>query len=100
MEDRNDWQSIENSSPENRELGEILRQLDGGVKEVLVLADNGGAGRLYVEHVRTGLTPMSAGGDGMRRALQIAMTIPGVRDGILLVDERARECSRLARAVG
>ncbi len=79
---------------------EILRQLDGGVKEVLVLADNGGAGRLYVEHVRTGLTPLSAGGDGMRRALQIAMTIPGVRDGILLVDERARECSRLARAVG
>lgn len=29
MEDRNDWQSIENSSPENRELGEILRQLEG-----------------------------------------------------------------------
>jgi hypothetical protein len=29
MEDLNDWHSIENSSPENRELGEILRQLEG-----------------------------------------------------------------------
>jgi len=34
MEDLRDWQSIENTSPENRELGEVLRQLerlhDGG----------------------------------------------------------------------
>jgi hypothetical protein len=29
MEDRNDWQAIENSCPENRELGEVLRQLEG-----------------------------------------------------------------------
>ena len=29
MEDRNDWQVIENSSPENRELGEVLRKLEG-----------------------------------------------------------------------
>ncbi|MFZ0435300.1 MAG: hypothetical protein WAL87_04940 [Chthoniobacterales bacterium] len=29
MEDRNDWQAIENSSTENRELGEVLRQLEG-----------------------------------------------------------------------
>ncbi len=66
---------------------EILRELDKGVKEVLVLAENGGVGRLYVEHQRRGLTPLSAGGDGMRRALQIAMTVPAVRDGVLLVDE-------------
>ncbi len=66
---------------------EILRQLDDGVQEVLVLAESGGIGRLYVEHARTGLTPLSAYGDGVRRALQIAMTIPRVRDGVLLVDE-------------
>lgn len=29
MEDRNDWQVIENSSPENWELGEVLRKLEG-----------------------------------------------------------------------
>lgn len=29
MEDPNDWQVIENSSTENRELGEILRKLEG-----------------------------------------------------------------------
>ncbi len=29
MEDRDDWQDIENSSPENRELGEVLRKLEG-----------------------------------------------------------------------
>jgi AAA domain, putative AbiEii toxin, Type IV TA system len=69
------------------EAVEILRQLDDGVQEVLVLAESGGIGKLYVEHARTGLTPLSACGDGMRRALQMAMTIPRVRNGILLVDE-------------
>lgn len=29
MESLNDWQVIENSSPENRELGKVLRKLEG-----------------------------------------------------------------------
>jgi energy-coupling factor transporter ATP-binding protein EcfA2 len=69
------------------EAVDILRHLDEGVRDVLVLAESGGIGRLYMDHARTGMTPLSACGDGVRRSLQIAMTIPRVRNGILLVDE-------------
>lgn len=66
---------------------EIMRQLDPGVREVLVLSEDRGAGQIYVEHAVSGLTPLSSMGDGLRRALEIAITIPKVRDGVLLVDE-------------
>jgi len=81
------------------EATDILRQLDAGVRDVLVLAESGGIGRLYIKHAQTGLTPLGATGDGLRRCLQIAMTIPRVRNGILLVDEieSALHVSALAR---
>jgi energy-coupling factor transporter ATP-binding protein EcfA2 len=66
---------------------EILRQLDSGIREVLVLSEKGRYGQLYIQHDKTGLTPLSATGDGFRRSLQIAMTIPTVKNGILLIDE-------------
>lgn len=66
---------------------EILRQLDPGVRDVLVLSEKGSSGQLYIQHDQTGLTPLSAMGEGFRRSLQIAMTIPTVKDGILLIDE-------------
>lgn len=65
----------------------ILRQLDDGVREILVLSERGGFGQLYIDHAVSGLTPLSSMGDGLRRALQIAILIPTVKDGILLVDE-------------
>ena len=66
---------------------DILRQLDPCVREVLVLSGKGRYGQLYIQHDKTGLTPLSATGDGFRRSLQVAMTIPAVKDGILLIDE-------------
>jgi len=65
----------------------ILRQIDPGIREVLVLSDRGNYGQLYIQHDQTGLTPSNAMGDGLRRALEIAMTIPVVKNGILLIDE-------------
>jgi hypothetical protein len=78
---------------EVRQLGlyneaiELLRQLDPGVREILVLSGSKGLSVLYIEHSRTGLTPLSVCGDGMQRAVQIAFTVPLVKGGVLLVDE-------------
>ena len=69
------------------EVKDILHHLDNGIKDILVLSEKGGIGRLYVDHRQSGLTPLSSCGDGARRALQIAMTVPLAKDGILLIDE-------------
>jgi ABC-type phosphonate transport system ATPase subunit len=66
---------------------EVLRRLDPGVRELLVLSDGNGVPGLYIEHERTGLTPLGVCGDGMRRAVHIALTVPLVKGGVLLVDE-------------
>ena len=69
------------------EAMEVLRRLDPGVREMLVLSGDRGFPLLHIDHSRTGLTPLSVCGDGMRRAVQIAFTVPSVKNGILLVDE-------------
>lgn len=69
------------------EVKDILQRLDNGIKDVLVLSEKGGIGRVYVDHRQSGLTPLSSCGDGIRRALQVAMTVPLAKDGILLIDE-------------
>jgi ABC-type Na+ transport system ATPase subunit NatA len=66
---------------------EVLRILDPDVGEMLVLAGPRGFPSLYIEHRRTGLTPVAMCGDGMRRAVLIALTVPRVKGGVLLVDE-------------
>jgi len=69
------------------EAVEVLRLLDPGVSSIMVLSEKEGRPSLFIEHKRTGLTPLNVCGDGMRRAVYIATTIPRLRGGILLVDE-------------
>lgn len=69
------------------EAVDVLRLLDPGIKEILVLTQKRGMPCLYVNHKKTGLTPLSVCGDGMRRAVYIATTVPKLKGGILLVDE-------------
>jgi ABC-type lipoprotein export system ATPase subunit len=92
----NDFRSNTRSADhfsEVRQLGlyneaiEVLRRLDSGVREILVLSGSRGLPVLHIEHSRTGLTPLSVCGGGMQRAVYIAFTVPVVRGGVLLVDE-------------
>ncbi len=42
---------------------------------------------VYLRDARAGLLPLSSFGDGVRRALLFALTIPSVAGGVLLIDE-------------
>jgi hypothetical protein len=64
-----------------------LQKIDPGVQRLDLVQTGRVATRLQIKHEKTGVTPLSALGDGFRRALLIAVTIPTVRGGVLLIDE-------------
>ncbi len=64
-----------------------LQKIDPGVQRLDLVQTGRGATRLQIKHEKTWGTPLSALGDGFRRALMIAVTIPTVRGGVLLIDE-------------
>lgn len=66
----------------------LIRKLDGNITDIEIITQ--GDGRIPVmtlRHRRSGLTPLSVFGDGIRRALTIALSMPRVRNGLLLIDE-------------
>ncbi|MBM3880204.1 MAG: hypothetical protein FJ387_10875 [Verrucomicrobia bacterium] len=64
-----------------------LRCIDPGIQRLDLVQTGGGTARLQIKHEMTGITPLSALGDGFRRALTFAVAIPTVRGGVLLIDE-------------
>jgi len=66
---------------------QLLKILDDDILDLEILSDRGDRPRLYVDHQKMGLSPLSAFGDGIRRLLFIASSLAKVKDGILLVDE-------------
>ena len=67
---------------------ELLRHLDPDVLDLHIVTDKyTGAPSILVKHRRSGAVPVSVLGDGFRRALAIALSIPQARGGILLIDE-------------
>jgi predicted ATP-dependent endonuclease of OLD family len=79
-----------------------LQKIDAGVQRLDLVQTGQAATRLQIKHEKTGITPLSALGDGFRRALMIAVAIPTVRGGILLIDEleTALHVSVLESALG
>lgn len=74
----------------NQELDvvELLRDLDADVLDLKIVTDRySGAPSMLVNHRRSGSVPVSVLGDGFRRALAIALSIPQARGGLLLIDE-------------
>jgi hypothetical protein len=65
----------------------VLQKIDPGVQRLDLVQTGRVSTRLQIKHARTGVTPVTAFGDGFRRALMIAVTIPTVRNGVLLIDE-------------
>mgnify|MGYP002401115589 CR=1 FL=1 len=64
---------------------ELIQQFDAAITDIQVL-DPGSSG-LYLTHKKTGVTPLSALGDGVRRAVAMALTVPQAANGVLLIDE-------------
>jgi len=65
---------------------EILREFDDDIVG-LHLLEQARSTVPYVEHQKFGLAPVSVFGDGLRRVMQFAFTLPQCKDGVLLVDE-------------
>jgi predicted ATPase len=80
-------QNEESSQDLQSDFVRILKQIDPGVQRLDLVRAGRVANRLQVKHEKTGATPLSVLGDGFRRALMIAVTIPTARGGILLIDE-------------
>jgi len=66
---------------------EMLRQFDPLVQDFSIGSTRGRRPTIFVLHERLGYVPLTAFGDGMRRALAIVLAAASARDGILLLDE-------------
>jgi len=66
---------------------EILQHFDEGVVGLEVWAPTGFQPTLYVNYRDVGLMPVTAFGDGFRRALVIALTIVVTAGGVVLIEE-------------
>jgi len=75
----------------NKSIDDIrtaLTMFDPGVQGIAIVAPQGALPTIEIEHADFETTvPVSAFGDGMRRALTFAVTIPKVKNGLLLIDE-------------
>ena len=83
-------QAIKNEGPEadvRESITEILREIDNGVLKFEIVDTGQTTSTVFIKHKDTGMTPVSAFGDGMRRALLIAAMIPALEGGVLLIDE-------------
>lgn len=68
---------------------DALRRIDPGIQDMEFLPGpmSTRGGGLYLRHTQSGRTPLSAFGDGVRRALLMALTLVSVSGGHLLIDE-------------
>jgi hypothetical protein len=68
------------------EVVDLLRELEPNIVEAAVFATQREP-TLYLRDSRSGFLPLSSFGDGMRRAIALALAVPRARGGLLLVDE-------------
>lgn len=70
------------------EVIELLKYMDSGIVDLELLIPPGQRlSHIYISHQQTGIAPISAFGDGVSRLLSMALMLPRVKEGILLIDE-------------
>ncbi len=75
-------------SDEKLGLIELLQELDPDIRDLPIITDrHTGSPTILVRHNRSGAVPISVMGDGFRRALGVALSLPSARGGLLLIDE-------------
>lgn len=65
---------------------EIIRQFDSDILSIHILAPSGFP-VTYVKHKNLGMTPITIFGDGLRKIIHLALSLPLCMDGIMLIDE-------------
>ncbi len=66
---------------------DAVKLLDSDIEDLEILSRTGIRPTIYLRHKRTGFTPLSVVGDGIRRVLTIALNLISVQHGALLIDE-------------
>jgi AAA15 family ATPase/GTPase len=72
------------------EVIRLLQYMDSGIIDLELVVPPGQRIRnpsIYIKHQQTGIAPISAFGDGVSRLLSMALMLPRVKEGILLIDE-------------
>lgn len=69
------------------DLLEVVKLFDPEILDLHVLATSQNRSSLYIEHRRLGLAPFYTFGDGLKKMLLIALTLPLAKNGIFLIDE-------------
>ena len=73
------------------EVIKLLQLFDPDIEDIEILTFSGITSReipfLYIAHKKSGITPLSNFGDGVRRLVFIALNLIKVKGGILLIDE-------------
>lgn len=72
---------------QKRQILSLLKELDPRILDVLILSPKGRHSAIYIDYAPNGLLPLSAFGDGIRRAFLIALSLNSVATGVLLIDE-------------
>jgi hypothetical protein len=70
-----------------RQILALLKEIDSRILDVLILFPRGKIPEIYIDYASSGLLPLSAFGDGVRRAFLIALFLNSVAGGVLLIDE-------------
>jgi len=66
---------------------ELLRFFDPAIQDVDFISPTERKSFISIKHEKLGRVPLYAFGDGLRRVFTLAVTIPRVRGGLLLIDE-------------
>ena len=73
---------------QKKEISDLLSRLDPDIRGIeIITISNGNRPAIAIRHAQSGLVPLSVLGDGVRRALSIALAIRKAKDGLLLIDE-------------
>jgi hypothetical protein len=66
---------------------ELLHAIDPKIIDLEILSPEGRRAQLAVRHEILGVAPLSSFGEGIRRIIMLALSVPPIRGGTLLVDE-------------
>ena len=69
-------------------LLEVIQLFDPDILDIQILTSSANrSSSLYIQHQKLGFAPFYTFGDGLKKALLIALALPRARNGILLIDE-------------
>jgi AAA15 family ATPase/GTPase len=69
------------------DLIDVLRLFDSEILDIHILTSSPRISSLYIEHKKLGFAPFYTFGDGLKKALLIALALPLAKNGVLLIDE-------------